>query len=114
MSKPRLGTGYAGGYTSATQRKKISVSYVIREKQELQNRSGVNRVRISSKANRLYSAGRDSIIRCWDLSKIEKEKTCVSGCLRVAALAGNHALLPSPLFVLMLYADVPTVDGTPH
>lgn len=49
-------------------KKKVTVSYVIRDEEERLNRSGVNALRIDPVTRRLYTAGRDSIIRCWDVS----------------------------------------------
>ena len=49
-------------------KKKVTVSYVIRDEEEPLNRSGVNALRIDPNTQHLYSAGRDSIIRCWDIS----------------------------------------------
>lgn len=58
---------HSRGY-GLTSKQKISVSYVIRERSEPKNRAGVNRLRITG-SQHLYSAGRDSIVRQWDLQK---------------------------------------------
>lgn len=64
-----VGKGYSGGGTKISiPKKKTTVSYVIRDEEEPLNRSGVNALRVDSRARHLYSAGRDSIIRCWDIS----------------------------------------------
>ncbi|CAG2116054.1 unnamed protein product, partial [Medioppia subpectinata] len=47
-------------------RKKVSVSYVIRDEVEKYHRSGVNSLQLDPHSGRLYSAGRDSIIRIWN------------------------------------------------
>ncbi|KAK7502882.1 hypothetical protein BaRGS_00005831 [Batillaria attramentaria] len=47
-------------------RKKVQVSFVIRDEVERQHRSGVNALQFDPILNRLYSAGRDSIIRIWN------------------------------------------------
>ncbi|XP_025091366.1 WD repeat-containing protein 48-like isoform X2 [Pomacea canaliculata] len=47
-------------------RKKVQVSFVIRDEVERQHRSGVNALQFDPMLNRLYSAGRDSIIRIWN------------------------------------------------
>ncbi|XP_064480757.1 WD repeat-containing protein 48-like isoform X2 [Ornithodoros turicata] len=47
-------------------RKKVQVSYVIRDEVEKYHRSGVNSLQYDPYLNRLYSAGRDSIIRIWN------------------------------------------------
>ena len=66
-------SNYAYGTTSAP-RKKIAVTYAIRDELEKLNRSGVNKLLLVNEAEKkrtLYSAGRDSIIRCWDVSNNE-------------------------------------------
>ncbi|XP_077560332.1 WD repeat-containing protein 48 isoform X2 [Haemaphysalis longicornis] len=52
-------------------RKKVQVSYVIREEVEKQHRSGVNSLQYDPYLNRLYSAGRDSVIRIWNTRNVE-------------------------------------------
>ncbi|CAL1530062.1 unnamed protein product [Lymnaea stagnalis] len=47
-------------------RKKVQVSFVIRDEVERCHRSGVNALQFDPALNRLYSAGRDSIIRIWN------------------------------------------------
>lgn len=47
-------------------RKKVQVSYVIRDEVEKCHRSGVNSLKFDPILSRLYSAGRDSIIRIWN------------------------------------------------
>jgi len=44
----------------------VQISYVIRDEVERQHRSGVNSLKYDPALNRLYSAGRDSIIRIWN------------------------------------------------
>ncbi len=54
------------------------MSFVIRDPEEPLNRSGVNSVRIDPLTRQLYTAGRDAIIRCWDISEANSlEKKCV-------------------------------------
>lgn len=48
-------------------KKKISLSYVIRSEQEPSHRSGINSLQYDPHLERLYTAGRDSIIRIWNL-----------------------------------------------
>ena len=64
------GKGYSGGMTPKgyVPKKKATVSYVLRDAEEPRNRSGVNAIRIDRCTQHLYSAGRDAIIRCWDIS----------------------------------------------
>ena len=46
--------------------KKVALSYVIRDEIERKHRSGVNSLQYDTSNGRLYSAGRDSIIRIWN------------------------------------------------
>ena len=73
--------GYGGGSSGghSTSRKKISVSFVIRDVEEKLNRAGVNAIRIDAANRHLYTVGRDSIIRCWDIGNSNSQKKCVSG-----------------------------------
>ncbi|XP_076371088.1 WD repeat-containing protein 48 isoform X1 [Tachypleus tridentatus] len=52
-------------------RKKVQVSYVIRDEVEKYHRSGVNSLQFDPLLNRLYSAGRDSIIRIWNVKNVK-------------------------------------------
>lgn len=72
----RYGSG-VGSIRSVGQRK-VAISYVIRGTEEKMNRSGVNALHIDTSNNLLYSAGRDAIIRSWDISQSDKMKECVS------------------------------------
>uniref|UniRef100_A0A182Q7G0 WD repeat-containing protein 48 homolog n=1 Tax=Anopheles farauti TaxID=69004 RepID=A0A182Q7G0_9DIPT len=47
-------------------RKKMQVSFVIREAEEKRHRNGVNALQLDTINGRLYSAGRDAIIRLWN------------------------------------------------
>ena len=47
------------------------VSYVIRDEEERRHRSGVNSLKYDPMLNRLYSAGRDSIIRIWNTKNMK-------------------------------------------
>ncbi|KAG9508421.1 WD repeat-containing protein 48-like protein, partial [Fragariocoptes setiger] len=49
-------------------KKKITVSFTIRDEEEKYHRSGVNSLQHDANLHRLYSAGRDSIIRIWDVT----------------------------------------------
>lgn len=57
-------TAYHKQNSHAT-KKKVSISYVIREKEERCHRAGVNSLQYDTYLDRLYSAGRDSVIRIW-------------------------------------------------
>ena len=47
------------------------MSYVIRDEEERRHRSGVNSLKYDPMLNRLYSAGRDSIIRIWNTKNMK-------------------------------------------
>uniref|UniRef100_A0AAG5D7G6 WD repeat-containing protein 48 homolog n=1 Tax=Anopheles atroparvus TaxID=41427 RepID=A0AAG5D7G6_ANOAO len=47
-------------------RKKMQVSFVIRDAEEKRHRNGVNALQLDTVTGRLYSAGRDAIIRLWN------------------------------------------------
>ncbi|KAG8182664.1 hypothetical protein JTE90_019689 [Oedothorax gibbosus] len=53
-------------------RKKVQVSFVIRDEVEKYHRSGVNSLQYDSYLGRLYSAGRDSIIRIWNVRNLKE------------------------------------------
>lgn len=50
-----------------THRGVFQVSYVIRDEVEKYNRNGVNALQLDPALNRLFTAGRDSIIRIWSV-----------------------------------------------
>lgn len=47
-------------------KRKVAVSYTIRNEVEPKNILGVNALQYDPNVKRLFSAGRDSIIRCWN------------------------------------------------
>lgn len=49
-------------------RRKVQVSFVVREEKENCHRAGINSLQYDHILKRLYSAGRDSIIRTWNVS----------------------------------------------
>ncbi|XP_035231872.1 WD repeat-containing protein 48-like isoform X1 [Stegodyphus dumicola] len=53
-------------------RKKVQVSFVIRDEVEKYHRSGVNSLQFDGYLGRLYSAGRDSIIRIWNVRNLKE------------------------------------------
>ncbi|KAI4496511.1 hypothetical protein M0804_000321 [Polistes exclamans] len=53
-------------------RKKIQVSMVIRDEVERRHRAGVNSLQYDPILHRLYSAGRDSIIRIWNCKNMNE------------------------------------------
>ncbi|XP_064382723.1 WD repeat-containing protein 48-like [Halichondria panicea] len=68
MSSRGYGSG-GGGTIRSVIRRKVAISYVIRDVEEKLNRSGVNKLCFDRTHQHLYTAGRDSIIRSWDLSQ---------------------------------------------
>ena len=54
-------------------RRKVAVSFILRDKLEKLNRSGVNKLRIDPTNHLLYTAGRDSVIRSWDIENADKK-----------------------------------------
>lgn len=55
----------------------IQVSYVIRDEVEKYNRNGVNALQLDPALNRLFTAGRDSIIRIWS---VNQHKVSINHC----------------------------------
>uniref|UniRef100_A0A2K5BW91 WD repeat-containing protein 48 n=1 Tax=Aotus nancymaae TaxID=37293 RepID=A0A2K5BW91_AOTNA len=51
----------------------ITVSYVIRDEVEKYNRNGVNALQLDPALNRLFTAGRDSIIRIWSVNQHKQD-----------------------------------------
>ncbi|XP_049836290.1 WD repeat-containing protein 48 [Schistocerca gregaria] len=58
-----MATHKSGGQSG---RKKVQVSFVIRDEIEKRHRAGVNSLQYDPHLQRLYSAGRDSIVRIWN------------------------------------------------
>ncbi|CAD5114331.1 DgyrCDS3469 [Dimorphilus gyrociliatus] len=52
-----------------TSRKKTQVSYVIRDEEERRHRSGINSVQYDPYSHRLFTGGRDSVIRIWNVKQ---------------------------------------------
>lgn len=55
----------------SSQRKKMQISFVIRDEEEKRHRNGVNALQLDQLNGRLYSAGRDAIIRVWNSNATE-------------------------------------------
>ncbi|CAF3485444.1 unnamed protein product [Rotaria sp. Silwood1] len=51
------------------QKKRVQLSFLIRNENERVHRGGINALRYDAKNDRLYTAGRDSIIRAWDCKR---------------------------------------------
>ncbi|XP_035658852.1 WD repeat-containing protein 48-like isoform X1 [Branchiostoma floridae] len=59
--------------TSASAKKKVQVSYIIRDEVEKYNRSGVNALQLDFLQKRLFTSGRDSIIRIWNVNNLSSK-----------------------------------------
>lgn len=55
-------------------RKKMQVSFVIRDAEEKRHRNGVNALQLDAINGRLYSAGRDAIIRVWNSTQTTSQE----------------------------------------
>lgn len=64
--RPSSGHSHGHPHNHAMPRRKVTISFVIRDEEEPLHRSGVNALQLDQHTGRLYSAGRDSIIRCWN------------------------------------------------
>lgn len=64
--RPPSGHSHGHPHNHAMPRRKVTISFVIRDEEEPLHRSGVNALQFDKHTGRLYSAGRDSIIRCWN------------------------------------------------
>lgn len=58
----------------------FQVSYVIRDEVEKYNRNGVNALQLDPALNRLFTAGRDSIIRIWSVYQHKVKRRCGHNC----------------------------------
>ncbi|XP_077078434.1 WD repeat-containing protein 48 isoform X2 [Siphateles boraxobius] len=58
---------------NAAGRRKVQVSYVIRDEVEKYNRNGVNALQLDPALNRLFTAGRDSIVRIWSVNQHKQD-----------------------------------------
>lgn len=76
MTQRSSGTKLSSGRGSS--RKKVAVSFILRDKHEKLNRSGVNSLRVDPTNHVLYTAGRDSVIRSWDIENADNKDIQVS------------------------------------
>lgn len=58
-------------HTGPNARKKVQISFVLRDEVERRHRSGVSSLKFDSSLSRLYTACRDSIIRIWSAKNIK-------------------------------------------
>uniref|UniRef100_A0A672STL1 WD repeat-containing protein 48 n=1 Tax=Sinocyclocheilus grahami TaxID=75366 RepID=A0A672STL1_SINGR len=63
---------------NAAARRKVQVSYVIRDEVEKYNRNGVNALQLDPALNRLFTAGRDSIVRIWSVNQHKQDSYIAS------------------------------------
>ena len=70
--RPCSGHSHTHPHNHTMPRRKVTVSFTMRDEQEPLHRSGVNALQLDKKTGRLYSAGRDSIIRCWNTNAEQK------------------------------------------
>ncbi|GMS89363.1 hypothetical protein PENTCL1PPCAC_11538 [Pristionchus entomophagus] len=61
--------------TQNTAKRKIQISFTIRDEEEIRHRSFVNSLQLDSLTKTLYSAGSDGIIRVWKINEKEKSAT---------------------------------------
>lgn len=52
----------------------LQVSFVIRDAEEKRHRNGVNALQLDPVNGRLYSAGRDAIIRVWNSTQTSSQE----------------------------------------
>ncbi|KAG1657346.1 WD repeat-containing protein 48 [Nymphon striatum] len=74
--KTNMATGHRQG-TNHSARRKVQVSYVIRDEVEKHHCSGINSLQLDPLNHRLYSAGRDSIIRIWNVRNMKDQDNYV-------------------------------------
>ena len=82
------------GYQS---RRKVCVSFTIRNEVEPKNRLGVNALQFDPKLKRLFSAGRDSIIRCWNVQD-ERVSVCLGLVIETKRLSEPNVNFLSSTF----------------
>lgn len=69
----RTTTQYAPPKVNARPKVKLRVSYNLQNSDQVQHRRhcfGINSLAINEDEGHLYSAGRDSTVRCWDINKV--------------------------------------------
>ena len=103
--RPCSGHSHGHPHNHAISRRKVTVSFTIRDEQEPLHRSGVNALQLDKKTGRLYSAGRDSIIRCWNTNA---EKVWTSFSLKTSVTANNRIYKGSHTFFTVVRVVVVT------
>lgn len=72
------------------------VSYVIRDEVEKYNRNGVNALQLDPALNRLFTAGRDSIIRIWSVYQHKVNILCVPSSRVIRSICCSQVLVKIP------------------
>lgn len=89
------------------------VSYVIRDEVEKYNRNGVNALQLDPALNRLFTAGRDSIIRIWSVYQHKVKPSFRWSPLypnRVSLMVKSHKMF----FSTPAAGSVHCIDGAPY
>lgn len=100
-ARPASGHLHGHPHNHSLSRRKVTISFVIRDEEEPLHRSGVNALQLDKSNGRLYSAGRDSIIRCWNTNAAKvRASTCLKTALRsLSNLRGCDNFLPVHSFL---------------
>jgi hypothetical protein len=70
---PRTTNQYVPPKVNARPKVKLRVSYNLQNSDQVQQQRhcfGINSLALNEEDGHLYSAGRDSTIRCWDVNKV--------------------------------------------
>ncbi|KAI6183916.1 hypothetical protein M3Y97_00539900 [Aphelenchoides bicaudatus] len=58
--------------TTPASKKKVQISFIIRDEQETRHRSFINALQYDAESKTLFSAGSDMIIRKWDVNSLDE------------------------------------------
>lgn len=110
---------YSSQTTSAqnSYRKKVVLSYEIRNEVEKRHRNGVNSLQIDPVLNRLYTGGRDAVIRVWNaetgqwIANMDHHQNWVS---EIVLCCNNRNLLScsNDTTVKVTFRNAFMIDGT--
>lgn len=88
------------------------MSFVIRDAEEKRHRSGINSLQVDPALGRLYTAGRDSIIRVWNKDKyvhsMEHHTDWVNDI--VVCCGGKNCKLHDINFLILILGNRTLVD----
>ena len=109
-ARPASGHLHGHPHNHSLSRRKVTISFVIRDEEEPLHRSGVNALQLDKSNGRLYSAGRDSIIRCWNTNAAKvRASTCLKTALRSSSNLREcdnflpvHSFLEGKFFLVLL------------